>query len=1024
MGEGRHGDEVGTGAPGAAGSLDRLAARTGLDVRQLAVETAFAAAPELAVVRALDLRDHAREIARLDPSQRRALFSLLGGSAHLSRVLSAEARWSDWIRDATAGIDAPPELDGAALVRSGLEDPAAGASGLRRWRQRAYLRLGARDLWGLARVAETLARLSDLADTAIAAAAALARAEVERDFGALTLAGGRPNRFVVLGLGKLGARELNYSSDVDLVFVHESDGAESAGGTRGRVGANAWFTRMAERITRLLAEVTSEGFVFRVDLRLRPDGRNGPITTSLLATLQYYERLGETWERTALFKARPVGGDLALGDELLAELAPFIHRRTLDFAMIEELERMKRRVEREVSGPNAARNVKLGPGGIREVEFFAQSFAMVHGGRDARMRERSTLRLLDVLAATGRVPQDEARLLGRAYRWLRRVEHALQLDEDRQLHTLPADDAGLRTVARRLACHLEGHGPVWERAPRDQDLEIFLAGHAHWTGVVRRAFSELFRERRQSTFSLADEEARRLVEDLDDPAIEARLCEAGFARPSATRLNLLLLRDGGPGRALGTGTRRALRALAPALLATARRTGEPDRVVEKLAAFLAGSNVRRGFIALLAENPGTLELVASVFAHSEYLTRLLGGHPELLDTLVRSDLAVVQRPVESMREELAERLIVASDEESRLDALRRFRADEFLRIGIHDIQDELHWSEVGRQLSDLAEVCLGGAEEMVRRHFAWRGVEPPGQDMAIVALGKLGGRELNYHSDLDLIFVYGPSEPGREAPDSPPAVEAQEFFVRRAQRLLGVLQVVTREGFVYKIDTRLRPSGRSGTLVSSLDGFTRYHAGSSATWERQALTRARVVAGPPALARRIEEVISRFVFGRGLADEERAEIARLRWRMERELAREDATHIDLKMGAGSQVDIEFMAQVMALAHGHEHPELRRRATREILDGARSTGVLSPELHETLTRAHSFFRGLDNRLRIEGEHPVERIECTPARLASAARRMGFTGTAEQTGRALLEELGRHRLRVREIYDRLVGRFRRP
>ncbi len=975
--------------------------------------------PEAALAQASRLSGGLEGLALAALPVQAATLVLLGGSHHLARLLIQKPDWLDWIETAIRGSAERPILDRKAFLAA--SDLDAGRL-LRRWRSRRMLRLGARDLWGLAPLDETLIELTSLAESAIDLATLRARIEVAREYGDLTDAAGREGRFVVLGLGKLGAAELNYSSDVDLVYVYESVVAESRGGRRGSLGALAWFTRVAERITRLLAEVTDEGFVFRVDLRLRPDGRNGPITTSLLGTLQYYERSGETWERTALFKARPVGGDFELGAELLRELEPFIHRRTLDFAMIEELERMKTRVEREVSGPNAERNVKLGPGGIREVEFFAQSFAMVHGGRDPRMRERSTLRLLETLVSTGRIGEAEGQGLAQAYRWLRRVEHALQIDEDRQLHTLPIDPGERRRTARRLACHLPGDGAVWERVSGGDALEVFEQAHLHWTSLVRAAFSDLFRERRRATYSLGDEEARRLIEDLDDPEVEGRLSAAGFAEPATTRHNLLLLRDGRAGRALGSGTARALRDLAPALLAAARQSGEPDRVVDRLANFLAGSNVRRSFLALFAENRGTLELVVSVFAHSEYLTRLLGGHPELLDTLVRSDLAFTKRSVTELRIDFAERIEEAGDEEKRLDALRRFRADEFLRIGIHDIDGDLHWSEVGRQLSDVAEVCLEEAAGLARTGVEGRWPEPPGWGMAVVGLGKLGGRELNYHSDLDLIFIYGPldsaSKPCLAAP------EAQETFVRIAQRLLLTLQVITREGFVYKIDTRLRPSGRSGTLVSSLDAFTRYHAESSAIWERQALIRARVVVGPAALKRRIEQVIESFVYGRGLSNDEAAEIARLRRRMERELAREDEDHIDLKMGPGSQVDIEFVAQVLALRHGWEHSEMRRRATREILEGARQAEVLTVADHAALTRAHSFFRGLDNRLRIEGEHPVEWIERRPQRLASAARRMGLEGSPEQVGRALLEEIALHRGRVREVYDRLVGQFHRP
>ncbi|MEW6267710.1 MAG: bifunctional [glutamate--ammonia ligase]-adenylyl-L-tyrosine phosphorylase/[glutamate--ammonia-ligase] adenylyltransferase [Thermodesulfobacteriota bacterium] len=993
----------------------------------LEAEAAFAAEPALALARAVDLPGTGTALAGLTRDERIALLVLLGGSGHLSRVLRSLPDWRGWLRAAVRGEGAAPALDVAALV--GLaQEPGAAARELRRWRQRAYLRIGARDLWGVAPVTETFEALTATAETAITAATAVARAQLEAEHGQLELPGGRRNRFAVLGFGKLGARELNYSSDVDLVFVHESDGPSSDGGPRGTLAAQNYFKRLAERTAKLLSEVTEDGFVFRVDLRLRPDGMNGPLTNSLAGTLQYYEALGQTWERAALFKARPVGGDRELGDELLAELEPFIYRRTLDYTMIADLEAMKARVEAQERGKGRGeRNVKLGPGGIREVEFLVQSFAMVHGGKDRRLRERSTLGLLRRLGEVGLLQPADGEMLAAAYPWLRRVEHALQIDEDRQVHVLPEDPAARAIVARRLGLHLEGEGPVWRRRLAGDALTRFEETHARHTSVVRAAFSELFRERREQTLRSADDATRGLIDDIDAPDARERAARLGFAEPEAALAALRLIRDGAPHARASAVSRRTLVALAPALLDAVRQTARPDRALARLADFLVKVGARRTFLALLAENPATLRLLVTLFASSDYLSRALLAHPELLDTLVRADLAVVRKSAEDIARELDALLEQAPDFEGRLDVLRRYRNDEFLRIGSRDVFGELHYGEVSAQLSDLAEVCLSRAYDIALAERSRRYVPPPGLSLAVVALGKLGGRELNYHSDLDLIFIYGASP---EAPgDGPASVEgaaepravlgAQEFFAKVAQLLLLVLQLATREGYVYKIDTRLRPSGRSGPLVTSIEGFAQYHAQSSALWERQALIRARTVCGPAPLARQIHDIVEGFVYGRGLTRAELGEIARIRGRMERELAREDASHVNLKLGRGGLVDIEFIAQALALQHGHARPELRLRATRPLLDALGAAGLLSPDDHRTLVAAHSFLRGLENRLRIEGEHPIERIAREPSALVGVARRMRITEEGARAGEILLEELDRHRGAVRDAYQRLVG-----
>ena len=596
-------------------ALARAAAESGLGSEELRSEVRYAASPDLALGRLLDLDGRARRLVDLDRDERIALLAVLGGSRHLSQVLRSEPSAWDELRPAMAqGAPPLPALDVADLVARAGEDAAVASAALRRWRQRAFLQIGARDLWGLATLDETVASITAVAETAIAAAARIARRQMEQEYGALELEPGRPNRFAVLGMGKLGGAELNYSSDVDLIFLHEAEGLESRGGRRGALAPRAYFTRVAERLLKLLSEVTDAGFVFRVDLRLRPDGNNGPLTSSLAATLRYYEAFGRTWERAALFKARPVGGDLELGEQALAELAPFIYRRTLDFTMISDLEQMKARIDQEVSRAIRDRHVKLGPGGIRELEFLTQSFALVHGGRSRELRERNTLGLLAQLVAGGHLPASEGEALAAAYRWLRRVEHALQVDEDRQLHQLPAAEEDLRTVARRLGLHLAGEGPIWTRRVETDALARFTAEHARHTSLVHAAFAELFRGRRQRTMEIADEAARRLVESPDGPEAASQLEELGFADPERAIEDLKRIRDGSSqrARAPGADARRRVLDLAPALLSAARRSVAPDRALGRLADFLDRVGARQTFVAPVSYTHLTLPTILRV----------------------------------------------------------------------------------------------------------------------------------------------------------------------------------------------------------------------------------------------------------------------------------------------------------------------------------------------------------------------------------------------------------------------------
>ncbi|MGH7806007.1 MAG: bifunctional [glutamate--ammonia ligase]-adenylyl-L-tyrosine phosphorylase/[glutamate--ammonia-ligase] adenylyltransferase, partial [Candidatus Binatia bacterium] len=476
--------------------------------------------------------------------------------------------------------------------------------------------------------------------------------------------------------------------------------------------------------------------------------------------------------------------------------------------------------------------------------------------------------------------------------------------------------------------------------------------------------------------------------------------------------HLASLRDGPPRAPSSPRRRKALYALAPALFVELRGSSDPDVALRHMADFVAAVGARSSFLALLNENPETLRLLIGLFSSSEPLSSFFLRHPELIDSLVRADLARVRKERAELVGELESLLAEAEDYESRLDTIRRFRSEEFLRIGVNDIHGLLTLAEVQEQLSDLAEACLEAAiavatDRIVEQLGPW-----PGR-FAVIGMGKLGSRELNYNSDLDLIFIW-------DAPsDAVGGVTPGEYFTKLAQRLLSVLQVKTREGFAYRIDTRLRPSGAQGPLVSSLDSFREYHRTSSHVWERQALTRARAVAGAPSLSEAVERIIEEFVYGRGLSDEERAEIARLRARMESELARETPTRWNLKTGRGGLVDVEFVVQMLQLAHGHVHPPIRQRRIEAALDALHRAGLLADGPFERLAEGHRFLRILESRLRLESEQAVEIVDIGDPDVEILARRLGFTGTSDDVRDAFQRDLRRIREHVRAAYDEVFG-----
>jgi [glutamine synthetase] adenylyltransferase / [glutamine synthetase]-adenylyl-L-tyrosine phosphorylase len=894
---------------------------------------------------------------------------------------------------------------------------------LRRFKYAEMLRIAARDLNGLAPLEEVTAELASLASATLQIAYEAARRELVREHGApLQESPDGPVEadLTIIGMGKLGGRELNFSSDIDLIYFYSSDKGETAGvpdgkgALKGKLSLHTFFVKLAEMISRAISQVTGDGFVFRVDMGLRPDGKGGDLACSTRSAEVYYESWGQSWERAAMMKARPVAGSIELGEEILAALAPFIYRRYLDYNLIEDMMSMKKRIDASLARSQEGEvNIKLGRGGIREIEFFIQALQLVYAGKNPNLRERNSLNALLTLRNTRIIKEADCTALSEAYRFLRTVEHRIQVVQERQTHSLPRKEEEMRALARRCG---------FMRADGAERFVEALEAH-------RRSVSEIYGDLFLSRDERIKEEVLPEVyfffdANADPDLIKDMLAERRFEHPDAAYDNLLVLRDGPPRLNLTERGRRTLEKIAPLFLQEVFVSPDPDLALANLERFLTAIRTRSSFYALLAENRDILKLLTSMFGMSEFLSKIFIGHPELLDSMITRGYAYLQKERATMAAELDTLLTEADCFEEQLDEMRRYRHEEFLRIGMNDIHGKMGQPEVALQLTNLAEVCLDAACCMATGELARFGRpmvrEADGTSreasFAIVAMGKLGGFELNYHSDLDIIYIYD----GQGMTDGEKSITNREYFAKLGQKIIMVLTTQTREGYAYKIDTRLRPSGNAGPLVTSLESFISYHGTESQIWERQALTKARVTYGAPRLKEAVEEVIERAVYGSGADQQVRSEIHRLRMRMEMELAKETTGSYNIKTGRGGMVDVEFTVQFLQLSHGFEHPEIRDCNTLRALEAMRKLNILPESSYQALSEGYRFLRRLENRLRLIHDYSMNDLGGPLKYLNKLARRLGYDALLKNPGQALMADYERVTSAVRAVYEEVLGR----
>ncbi len=942
-----------------------------------------------------------------------ALITILGSSDFLSSILIRRpANILELVNSPFLKTEKP--LD---VMKSELEEKMSAVtvtdyegllSTLRLYKQREILRIAARDLLGYGTLEEITAELSSLASASLDIAYRFCLNFMKNDYGMPYYRSENGVRqkstFTVLGMGKLGGNELNFSSDIDLIYLYTSDEGETVGGKKSYT-LYEYYCKQAELLTKAISANTQDGFVFRVDLRLRPEGQNGPLVNSIRSAEIYYESWGETWERSAMLKARPVAGDVELGNRFLQNIEPFVYRKYLDFSTIEDIKEMKLKIDRELALKPGMWDVKLGSGGIREIEFLVQADQLIHAGKDRSIREKNTLKSLWKLKEKKLLSDEDYETLTAAYRFLRTVEHRIQVENERQTHKLPAKAEDLKRLARRCGFN---------------EIEDFKKALAFHSGKVEMLYDGIFHEASKSLEDISSEVTYFFSDEAEKDVALEKLGAMGFGDTEGAYLRLQTLKESSPSSRLTQRSRTALRRLAPDLFLAASRSPDPDMALTNLDRFLSAVGARGSFYSLLLENPKMVRFLTALFGTSDFLSQFLISHPELLDTLLRADTVTPVKGKEELRAEMSATLSAAEGYEEILDAVRRFRNIELIRIGINDIAEDIGFPEVSSQLTSLAELsielALQAADKEVRSRYG-APLLPDGKEAAIsvIGMGKLGGGEMNYSSDLDLIFIYsGTGETGGAR-----VITNQEYFAKVAQRVISFLTLQTREGYLYKVDTRLRPSGSAGALVSSLDAFRRYHHESARLWERQSLIKARAVAGDLSLGEQATKDIASFVYDRGIDDVGRKEMIHLRERMEKELAKEGPQIYNVKTGRGGIVDIEFTVQFLQLKYGKELAGLKKFRTVDALQVLVDTGLISPEDHLALKEAYLFLMKAENRLRILHNISTDQMELTPTKLMKLARRLGYEGNGTYTPQDLfLLDYRSHTEKVREIYRRVL------
>jgi len=977
-------------------------------------------------------------ILNSEPWKLKILVSLFSGSQFLSDVLFQNPEYFDWLTDRDT-LDSPKFKDTLYKELKEIIEKAVSYDDklrvLRQFKKREFLRIGLRDLLRKADFVETVEDLSNLADICLQKAYEFCNRELLEKFGVPLFIDKdgeeRVCEFVILGMGKLGGRELNFSSDIDLIYLYSSD----KGGTAGikelgdniinKITNHEYFCRLAQMITSAINDVTEDGFVFRVDLRLRPEGKSGDIAGSLRSYEIYYESWGEPWERQALIKTRPVAGSERLGKEFLDIIKPFVYRKYLDYSSLEEIKDMKERIDQNVQKKGIkGEDIKLGHGGIREIEFLIQAIQLIYGGREKWLQEKNSLRALHKISEKGILTYREYSELSKAYIFLRELENRIQIHRGLQTHELPRDKQELLSLARKVDIREKNSELI---------IEKFIQSLKENRDNVRNAYKNLF----YSDSFKPDEEHHPEIDLFDGEAeysqVLGYLKKNRFKFPEKAFKNLILLHEGSPLYHPTPKSKRLFRGLAPIIIEICSKLPNPDLAINNLERFISVSGTRRMYYSLFKEKRKLLEDLLILFGSSEFLSNILIQQPNLINLFHYLDIFIKEKSKGELYEELTSLVEKVKVKEELLDEFRKFKKGEELRVGIRSILKKDDFLDTMRGLTNLADVSLIKALEIAEVRMIERYGKPTEQtsqsklrdsSFAIIGLGKLGGKEFDFGSDLDIVFIYSQDGSTTGIPSGNGEminrISNRVFYTKLYEEIYQMISGITRSGFLYKIDARLRPDGKKGVMTINLDTLKKYLLKRAEVWEKQAFVKARFIAGSKILGDKAIKIIHKSIYQEKFDPTIASEINNMRKRIEKERGKEKEGLKDIKLGYGGLLEIEFIVQYLQLKYGSRFKSLRDTNTLAILERLRNKDLISKRDCNKLIKAYRFFRETVSGLRIEHERPSSSLPDVGHKLDILASRLGYKSDEKKgSGKKLMDEYDLHTTVVRNIYKSIFN-----
>ncbi|MEQ9487713.1 MAG: bifunctional [glutamine synthetase] adenylyltransferase/[glutamine synthetase]-adenylyl-L-tyrosine phosphorylase [Alphaproteobacteria bacterium] len=871
---------------------------------------------------------------------------------------------------------------------------------LRQMKRQAALLIAMADIadaWALPAITQAL---SDFAAASLNAATGFALADLVRQ-GVLTPPAGTGEEYaphpgyVFLGMGKLGSGELNYSSDIDLIALYDPQKIGATDPDRLRKE----MIRATQTIVGLMDKRTADGYVFRTDLRLRPDPGMTPIALTVNAAISYYESVGQNWERAAMIKARPVAGDLDLGEEFLTDIRPFVWRKHLDFAAIQDIHSIKRQINAHRGGAKIAiegHNIKTGRGGIREIEFFAQTQQLIWGGRDPSLRDRNTLSALRALAGRAHTTEDAVAELSRSYDFLRTLEHRLQMINDTQTQTLPTEADAIDALGGFMGY---------------DDPAVFRGDLKSHLETVERHYAGLFEESPE----LGGGGALVFTGEDDDPDTIETLKGMGFETPSHVAERVRTWHRGRYRATRSERSRQILTELMPLLLGALSKTPNPDQAFSRFDGFLEGLPAGVQLFALFHSNPALLDLVAEIMGAAPGLADRLMRRPLLLDSLLET-AGVTTIDADERHASLDSALSQARDYEDILDICRSWVADRFFQVGVGIMQGKYFVNDHSVILTDCAETALKALIPEVVETFREQHGDLPGGGYAVVAMGKFGGGELAPKSDLDLVFIYD-APPDVEASDGPKPLGPSSYYLRLCQRAITAITAQTAEGPLFEVDTRLRPGSNSGPVATMLERFTGYYRGEAWTWEHMALTRARFICGSDGMRGKIETAIADNLCQRRDNTKLIEDIRSMRVRIANEYPGDNPW--DMKYRPGGLIDVEFIAQFLQLQNACDHPACLHPNTASAILACRDTGLLDTETADALVDALTMWRNIQSVIRVLTRDAFDEATAPEGQFRAILKAAGNGVRTFETLQELRAEMDDRAQAVCRIYDRLLS-----